>query len=254
MENELQNVPEHANISDPSGNWTSEAENPPVAEETQAGTSAESETANTESEEQRPRKNKMDRRIGKLLARESAAIARAQELEDRLRAYGEELPVVEQAVNDVDEEHSDHTEEHQNQTVHAPEQVEVLQNFQRSAQESRGKYADFDQVVGKSDVSLPDPALVALGELENVADVAYHLAKNPHLAQELWQMTPTKAVAAIGRISAQLERQAEPQISKAPKPISPVSKSSPSLSGELHDGLDPKEWVKRRERQIAANR
>lgn len=221
-----------------SSSWTDEQEHSATGD--QSETSESSEDSSTESE----RTNGIQKRFNKLTARAKQAERRAQAAEEKLRQHGLHEEPGEQSVG------NDAPNEYPSDPGPSEAEQHLRDNFQRSAQQSRSKYADFDQVVSNSPVTLPDPALVALGELENVADVAYHLAKNPQLAEKLWGMTPIQSVAELGRISARLERQAEAPILRPPKPPTPISKSSPSVNTGLSDDLDIKDWVKRRDREL----
>ncbi|KKL49182.1 hypothetical protein LCGC14_2318090, partial [marine sediment metagenome] len=85
---------------------------------------------------------------------------------------------------------------------------------------------DFDGVVGQN-IEIPLSVQLAIIELDNGPEVAYHLGKNPKLCKELMDLTPLKAVAEIGRVSAILAGTAQ----EAAKP--------PDLSTVQETGKSP---------------
>lgn len=88
---------------------------------------------------------------------------------------------------------------------------------------------DYQKVVGESDVPAAPHVLESILDSEHGPALAYHLAKNPDVAQQLNDMTPLQAARKIGLLEAQL---AQPKTvttspekrttSKAPEPITPV--------------------------------
>jgi hypothetical protein len=94
--------------------------------------------------------------------------------------------------------------------------------FQDAAQDARQRFADFDAVVFSDQVVLAPHVAEAIVYSDAPADVAYHVAKDPALAQTLSRMTPIEAARHIGRIEAQLSAPRPRIETKAPEPISPV--------------------------------
>lgn len=80
------------------------------------------------------------------------------------------------------------------------------------------KYPDFKRTV--ENVQIPTATLPVLETLDNAADVAYHLGKNPNQAAKLSNMDPVRAGAELQRISSSLKSR---KITNAPDPIKPVS-------------------------------
>jgi hypothetical protein len=120
----------------------------------------------------------------------------------------------------------------------------------------KAEHSDFDEVIAQGNPSDLLSNLVARSK--EPAKLAYHLANNPELEQQLSKLTdPVEVAQELGVIRAQLaqplqaaEEVPEPPISKAPKPITPVSKSSPSKSPDIHDEKLPfEEYVRLRKAQ-----
>lgn len=99
------------------------------------------------------------------------------------------------------------------------------QAFAERVQQARTSITDYDEVVGLSDLPIAPHVGEVLLDSDLGPQLAYHLAKNPDLANRLNQMSPTAAAREIGRIEAGLEKPATPAAkttSKAPPPINPI--------------------------------
>lgn len=99
------------------------------------------------------------------------------------------------------------------------------QAFAERVQQARTSITDYDEVVGLSDLPIAQHVGEVLLDSDVGPQLAYHLAKNPDLANRLNQMSPTAAAREIGRIEASIEKPVEPvakSTSKAPPPINPI--------------------------------
>jgi hypothetical protein len=89
-----------------------------------------------------------------------------------------------------------------------------------------------------------------IADFDNSADMLVELAKHPQpeeIATALSLMPRAKAQQFLQEVSDNLRGSRQETIpTKAPKPLAPISKSSATDQG-LHDGLDWKEWKRRRE-------
>lgn len=107
---------------------------------------------------------------------------------------------------------------------------------------------DFERVVDRDDIIVPDSASEAIMNLPNGPAIMYAIGQDPTLAGRMHRMTPLQQAAFVGQISAALAARV-PQISKAPAPGEPVSgKSTAPVTLENADFDD---FVKIRRRQIA---
>ena len=128
------------------------------------------------------------------------------------------------------------------QEAELQEQRETFEAFGERQDEARAAHADYDEVVGGGNLQIPQSALLAIIELDNGPEVAYHLAKNPELPKKLMDLSPLKAVAEIGRLSAILAapaqeaanppalRTPEQEAGKPPAPKKPASGAPPPIT------------------------
>lgn len=107
---------------------------------------------------------------------------------------------------------------------------------------------DFDRVVDRDDIVVPDHASEAIMHLPNGPAILYAIGHDPSLAARMQRMSPVQQAAFVGQISAALAAQG-PQISKAPAPGEPVSGKSTAPVTLENASYD--EFVKIRRRQIA---
>jgi hypothetical protein len=80
----------------------------------------------------------------------------------------------------------------------------------------------------------------------------YHLGKNPDLAAELTDLSPTQLARKLDRIERDMASALKPKSSNAPKPLEPVK--GVASDSELGPNLSDAEWMRRREAQIKAAR
>jgi len=97
------------------------------------------------------------------------------------------------------------------------------------------KYPDFLKVVGAADMFVPNAVLQYITESDHGADLTYYLAKHPEEAKEIAKLSPTKAVARVGKLESQFEKPTKPtepvaaapakapERGGAPPPITPIS-------------------------------
>ena len=127
------------------------------------------------------------------------------------------------------------------QEAEQQEQREIFEAFGERQDKVRAAHDDYDEVVG-GNLQIPQSALLAIIELDNGPEVAYHLAKNPELPKKLMDLSPLKAVAEIGRLSAILAtpaqeaanppalRTPEQEAGKPPAPKKPASGAPPPIT------------------------
>jgi len=138
--------------------------------------------------------------------------------------------------------------------------------YQEAVDTFKGEHADWDEVVGEAEISIPVVAGNAIKQLDNGPAVVYFLAQNPKAAQKISEMPPVLAVAEIGRIAARLEKAPPeetptnnvatrspdrvPVVSKAPAPITPLKGGNLRPTKDLNDpDLSFSEWRKIRDQQ-----
>lgn len=90
------------------------------------------------------------------------------------------------------------------------EHRKVIESHLERLEEARGKYEDFDEVVGRNlplggNEATAQASQLFLLETENAPDVMYAIASDPELASQLAEITnPRKAIAFITRLSDKL--------------------------------------------------
>lgn len=92
----------------------------------------------------------------------------------------------------------------------------------------------------------PTQFIEALLEAENPAALMHHLGSNPDLVAEIAALSPTQQVRKLGRLEAEIARQAEKKVSSAPRPLTPVSGSQ---HGEPDPASDVSAWIAMRNKQ-----
>lgn len=105
---------------------------------------------------------------------------------------------------------------------------------------------DYAEVVGASDVPAAPHVLESILDSDSGPQLAYHLAKNPELAEQLNAMTPVQAAREIGRLEAQLaqpktETTPPKRTTNAPAPITPVRGSNGQFTKSAEQMSDA-EW------------
>jgi hypothetical protein len=127
---------------------------------------------------------------------------------------------------------------------------ETFDSYNKRVSEFRGEHDDFDEVVGRDDISIPQSVQLAIVEMDNGPEVAYYLGQHPEEAEKLLNMSPLKSVMAIARISDSLTKESpEPRpVSRAAAPVKPVGSSSTRSSVSLED-LPQREYNRIRNEQ-----
>lgn len=102
----------------------------------------------------------------------------------------------------------------------------------------RAELPDYDDMIASSDVMISDQVKDAILESDIGPKIIYHLAENPEIAEKINKMSLVNALKEVGKIEARLEKVPESkaevkavEVSKAPRPISPLK--SMSASGEV---------------------
>lgn len=122
---------------------------------------------------------------------------------------------------------------------------------------------DYEEVVSASDVPVSDHVRAAIEDSDKGAELVYHLAKNPEVAERLNKLGELGAAREIGRIEASLakpvETKLEPEViedpvpvrktTSAPPPAKPLSSGRSTATDLAKVGMD--DYVKQRKAQGA---
>ena len=110
---------------------------------------------------------------------------------------------------------------------------EIAREFSVRVEAFKETHPDCDEVL-ETDQPIYEGVKQAIVEMENGPEVAYYLATHPEETGRLWDMSPTRSIAEVGKISASLTKTdppvKKPRATPAPAPITPVSGSSASTS------------------------
>lgn len=148
---------------------------------------------------------------------------------------------------------------------------EIMQGWdaQVKAVAAEPEYTDFSDVVLKGGIQYPDFLAAALYEVDNGAKVAYQLAKDPQLLKEIAALSPAKAIAKVGRLSAAFDAAPvvktepvktepvketpqptpKPQQSAAPTPIR-ASDTPTQTSVRAAEEMSTAEWIRQRNQRV----
>lgn len=103
---------------------------------------------------------------------------------------------------------------------------------------------DYEDVVGNTDLIIPNIATQYLVESDVGPQLAYHLAKNPDEVTRLQKLSPSRVLAELGKLEMKLEKPAAPakadagkptEVSKAPAPITPLAGKEASVTKDPKD-------------------
>ncbi len=103
-----------------------------------------------------------------------------------------------------------------------------VNTFISKTAEAKKELPDFDMVMaGASDVKYVPEVQEAIVTSPYAGFIAYELAKDTELAEQIAAMTPAQASRTIGKIEARIESRKQPArapaaVSKAPQPLKPV--------------------------------
>ncbi len=105
----------------------------------------------------------------------------------------------------------------------AEERAMLDLHWDEQATEAKGRYKDFDEVVRKQGLFPLNSHLGPLVKMSDMAgDLAYHIASDRALHDELVRMSPVDAARHLGRIEATMSGPKPRTSTQAPMPISPV--------------------------------
>lgn len=106
------------------------------------------------------------------------------------------------------------------------QQERVASSFREKAERASERYADFDTVVNNPALQINAAMAEYIAESDLGADLAYHLGKNPELAEDIAEMSPIKAARELARLETELAAKPKANPSKAPAPIKPIGASA----------------------------
>lgn len=136
------------------------------------------------------------------------------------------------------------------------EQREFNARCDKLATTAKGKFADFDatlqnfNIIGGLGNQVPLVQAMIAEEIDNGADVLYHLGKNIAEADRISQLPPVQMAIAVARLSDKLRAVPATPISGAPEPITPITPGAsgtgdpvrPDGEGDFKSQADYRAW------------
>jgi len=211
---------------------------------------------------------RLERRMDKLHRQRAEAQARAEQAERRLQElekprtpYG--TPTLEQFDYDPEkyaeavtkfarDQAAKETQSKHQQEQATRQRAELISKWEEKVEVASDKYEDFTTIVGNLEPNVP--FIAAIMDADNGPDIAYHIAKNPDLANRLISMPLFQQIREIGKLEATLAAQPKKELkpSKAPAPIEPVSGTGAPSSAEPSESDSYEVWLKKRRAQLRA--
>lgn len=112
------------------------------------------------------------------------------------------------------------------------EAMELARGWVGKQEAVRREIPDYDEVMGGADTVVAPHVTDAILTSDRGPEVAYHLAKNPALAEKLNRLSPLAAAREIGRIEAALEKSSPGTTRTAPPAPAKTSRSSATIPGD----------------------
>lgn len=138
------------------------------------------------------------------------------------------------------------------------------QSFASKAIEFAKTVEDYDEVVRNPSLPITPQMAEAIKDSDDGPALAYHLGKNPDIAEKIAQLPPIAAARELGKIEARLAqereraKEARPAVSNAPPPPPKVEGVEPAVNirpdDPESDKLPMNDWLAKRNKQIAKRR
>lgn len=109
----------------------------------------------------------------------------------------------------------------------------VINAYAQRHKEAAKTIPDFEETMAEADVDVPAHVLNMIRRLDNGPIVAYHMVKNPALAQQFFTHPPEMHGILLGQLSATLKGSAK--VSNAPPPGRPTQAKSGSANEPPED-------------------
>lgn len=137
------------------------------------------------------------------------------------------------------------------EAIKREEQERIRETQKKSSREwsqkvdkARNEIEDFDEVCSESEAPVTGHMSSAIMESDRGPQIAYYLAQHPEEAERISKLTPSKQVAAIVNLEEKVAKPVKTP-SKAPAPITPVTKSSSPDNDAPSDKDDTATWIRK---------
>jgi hypothetical protein len=127
-----------------------------------------------------------------------------------------------------------------NQQSQQAQQAQVINTYTERAKAFADKTPDFKESVQQlideyQNVDVPELNQICL-ESDVGPEIAYHIAKNPHLMEKILALTPHRRMMELGKIEEKVSKKgiSQPVVSRAPAPVQ-TDKGSAIVTKSLED-------------------
>lgn len=111
----------------------------------------------------------------------------------------------------------------------------AAKNYQVKTSQASEKYEDFDDVITESSTRFaPDVSMAIYGSSE-AGEIAYHLAKNPEIADSIAQLDTISAIKELGKLEARFTSTKSKSGKKITKMTAPIKGAENSTSNSNQD-------------------
>ena len=151
-----------------------------------------------------------------------------------------------EARQELQQQMTQHTQRVEQERAQAA-QRQSAESWQQKVSSATAEMPDFADVVGSSNIPMPDHVKAVILQSEQGPKLAYYLASHPAEAEQIASQHPLAAIRSLVRIEDKIA--AIPKVSKAPDPIKPLGSGRVAESG-LSDSISADEWLRRRNKQL----
>ena len=250
-----------------------ETEAEPEAEESEVEAKSEEKDEPSESSTEKEETDNFQKRIDEITKKYREQERRSLELEQQLRAQAEAQPKPEPldpgktlADFEYDEKaFAEYLTDFAKQSAEAEVQQKAEQEAHQrkmavfSVKESdyANNVEDYHIVTRNPDLPINNYMVEALQSAEKGPEVLYYLGKNPDVTRGLSMMAPLDMARELGRIEAvelaKPEKAVKDPVPPPPPKIKPTaSPERVTPDSEASDKLSDREWLRRRNKQLAA--
>ena len=244
-----------------------DVENPPVdVDQTEATTTdtPEPEAKKETTEEEKPKRNGVQKRINEL-TREKYELQ--QKLEESERQKQKPVEVDNAPKRDDFDSYEDYIRadaqfvarqeakkameaEREASTRQKTEEEErsLYAQYEARKEAARDKYEDFDDVIYSTDAPVTPSMARAIMESEVGADVMYYLGNHPEEATRISKLSPVSQLREMGKLELKINEPVKP--SAAPEPIDPVKPNSANDNPDPSEKDSDEEWLRKRRKQV----
>lgn len=204
------------------------------------------------------KQDRMQRRIDEATAAKKAAEAEVERLKKQLEADPEKKLTEEEVEARAEAIAARKLADKQMKELQEKFE-EDCEKLQKAASKIDKEFDDKINDIAKDIGAIPSFMIGVLSDMDNGGEVLAYIANDDELAEEIWELKPTKMTKRLVEISNQLEaskRKPKKEISRVPDPPAPIKTNRNSNSTIITeaDTKDMNTYVKKRQAQIAEQR